>query len=165
MARETKETIATATVSFYVQYIIEARETMARAEKKVLDLDSSSSSSSAPSSSDDESSSSSSSSDEEDNNKLTINSKFAKEYQERKRRQELTNERQRKTRFGDDDEEGVNSDSSSSESEDEDGELLTPTVDLQILKVRFTRDKDFLICIYTPLISHWTNQRSKWILV
>eukprot|EP00551_Chaetoceros_affinis_P005227 CAMPEP_0203683190 /NCGR_PEP_ID=MMETSP0090-20130426/47391_1 /ASSEMBLY_ACC=CAM_ASM_001088 /TAXON_ID=426623 /ORGANISM="Chaetoceros affinis, Strain CCMP159" /LENGTH=802 /DNA_ID=CAMNT_0050552319 /DNA_START=44 /DNA_END=2452 /DNA_ORIENTATION=- len=144
---------------------------MARA-KKVLDLESSSSSSSssAPSSSsDDESIDSNTARDTTDidnknkndndsdsdsnDNKLIINAKYAKEYDKRKRRQELTNLRQKKN----DDDSSVGSDDSSSseESEDEDGELLTPKVDLQILKtINALRKKDD--SIYNPETKFFT---------
>ena len=60
---------------------------------------------------------------------LKINKTFANEYEKRKRRQELINANQN-------DECQIDDDSSSDESEDEVAELLTPKVDLQILKVR-----------------------------
>jgi len=63
-----------------------------------------------------------------DKDKFQINKTFATEYEKRKRREELLNAKQG---GGDDSDD----DSSSDESEDEDAELLTPNVDLQILKV------------------------------
>ena len=78
---------------------------------------------------------------------MTINAKFAKEYEKRKRKQELINERQRrKQEYGDidgfsDDDDDDDGSSSSEESEDEDAELLTPKVDLQILKVSMSSVK------------------------
>ncbi len=103
------------------------------------------------SSSDEESSTSSSSDDDNDEvnpmkkqkSILKINQKYAKEFQDRKLREELINVRQeQKLRdlkakvegMDDDDDDSVESESSSSD-EDEDAELLTPGVDLQILKV------------------------------
>lgn len=70
--------------------------------------------------------------------KLSINKKFATEYEKRKRQQELVNARQ---------EGEVNDDSdyssSEDESEDENAELLTEKVDLQILKtIKALRTKD-----------------------
>ena len=101
-------------------------------KKNILDLDLSSSSS-------EDGEDYSSSDNDVDDNKLTINSTYAKEYETRKRKQELTNER-RQTFNGDLDSNEMidddDDDSSSEESEDEDGELLTAKVDLQILKVR-----------------------------
>ena len=107
------------------------------------------------SSSDEESSTSSSSDDDDDDNQvnpmtkhksiLKINQKYAKQFQERKLREELINVRQeQKLRDlkakvdGMDDDDSVGSESSSSD-EDEDAELLTPGVDLQILKVIKTK--------------------------
>ncbi|EJK67062.1 hypothetical protein THAOC_11951, partial [Thalassiosira oceanica] len=62
-----------------------------------------------------------------DVDRLEINADFAREYSIRKRREELT-----KHRTGEDDS-SVVSDSSDS-SEDEEGELLTPHLDVQILQ-------------------------------
>ena len=62
-----------------------------------------------------------------DDDRLEINADFAREYSIRKRREELT-----KHRTGEDDS-SVVSDSSDS-SEDEEGELLTPHLDVQILQ-------------------------------
>ena len=75
-----------------------------------------------------DSSSVSESENEQSKNRFKINKSFASEYDKKKRRQELINANQ-----GDED---FSSDSSSDESEDENAELLTPRVDLQILKVR-----------------------------
>jgi protein KRI1 len=60
---------------------------------------------------------------------LKINRKYATEFETRKQREELINSR-RYGEVSDDD------DSSSDESEDEDGELLTPALDVKILQVR-----------------------------
>ncbi len=90
----------------------------------------------------DDSDSDSDSSDRQPSKKgFQINKKFASEYEKRKRRQELVNAAQ--------DGYGSDSDESSSESEDENAELLTPQVDLQILKVRFlsVHQKNKLICV------------------
>ncbi len=93
--------------------------------------------------SDDSDSDSDSSSDRKASKKgFQINKKFASEYEKRKRRQELVNAQQ--------DGYGSDSDESSSESEDENAELLTPQVDLQILKVRlqsYQFTKRMLRCI------------------
>ncbi len=76
----------------------------------------------------DSSSESESENEQQSRNAFKINKSFANEYDKRKRRQELMNAKQ-----GDDDD--FSSESSSDESEDENAELLTPKVDLQILKV------------------------------
>ena len=90
------------------------------------------------------------SSDDDDGNDITlksnvtsgfnINAKFAREYEQRKRREELT--KHRKVNFdldGNENDDG----SSSSESEDEEGELLTPHLDAQIVKtLKALRRKD-----------------------
>jgi protein KRI1 len=65
---------------------------------------------------------------------ITVNQKYAKDYNQRKRREELTNHK-KSIRFDDNVQERYfDDDSSASSSEDEDAELLTPQVDLQILK-------------------------------
>ena len=76
--------------------------------------------------------------DEDINDSLQINTKYASEYESRKRREELSNYRQLKAL------EGLSSDDeSSSESEDEDGELLTPGLDAKIVKtLRALKSKD-----------------------
>ena len=81
--------------------------------------------------------------DDDDNidDSLQINTKYAKEYDTRKRREELTNYRQLKALGGivdsDDDE------SSDDESEDEDAELLTKDMDVKIIKtLRALKSKD-----------------------
>lgn len=66
--------------------------------------------------------------DEEEAVEIRVNQKYAKEYQSRKQREELLNVRQQ---GGDEDDES----SSSEEEEDEDGTLLSPSVDINILKV------------------------------
>jgi len=75
---------------------------------------------------------------------FNINTKYAREYEQRKRREELT--KHRKVNFdldGDDDDGNDDDDSSSSESEDEEGELLTPQLDAQIVKtLKALRRKD-----------------------
>jgi protein KRI1 len=94
-------------------------------------------SSDSSSSSDDSSSSSSDSSVE----KLTVNKSYAKEYQSRKQKEELKNVQQRDG--------NLSSDESSSEEEDEDGQLMTPSVDLQFLKtIKALRNKE--VSIYDP---------------
>ena len=75
------------------------------------------------------------------NDSLQINTKYAQEYDTRKRREELTNYRQLKALGGiadsDDDE------SSDDESEDEDAELLTKDMDVKIIKtLRALKSKD-----------------------
>uniref|UniRef100_A0A7S3QAF1 Kri1-like C-terminal domain-containing protein n=1 Tax=Chaetoceros debilis TaxID=122233 RepID=A0A7S3QAF1_9STRA len=131
-----------------------------KTDKKQIDFsdDDSSSSSSSSSSSDSDSdsdSSSSSGSDDKDGTKevvhehvptkkkvkpsLVINKKFAQDFEKRKRREELSNERHdQKNGWGRGHGHGGDRDSdddeSTSESEDEDADLLTPKVDLQILK-------------------------------
>eukprot|EP00986_Skeletonema_menzelii_P008791 scaffold3823_cov109-Skeletonema_menzelii.AAC.2 len=71
---------------------------------------------------------------------FNINTQFAREYEQRKRREELT--KHRKVNFDLDGNE-IDDDSSSSESEDEEGELLTPHLDAQIAKtLKALRRKD-----------------------
>ena len=71
-----------------------------------------------------------------------MNRKYAKEFDQRKRREELLNARQ----SGEDILNGLNSDDesgSSSEEEDEDGELLTPGMDLNIIRtIKALKKKD-----------------------
>lgn len=64
---------------------------------------------------------------EEQDSSFRVNKRYAKEYTSRKQREELLHARQQG--HGDD------SSSSISESEDEDGDLLSPSVDINILKV------------------------------
>ena len=75
----------------------------------------------------------------DNNNGLSINADYAREYEKRKRREELT--KHRKVNFDLDDDRGYgldggddDDDSSTSEDEDEEGELLTPHLDAQIVK-------------------------------
>jgi len=77
---------------------------------------------------------SSSSSSSEGETKLTVNKKFAKEYQDRKGREELRNlsQQRRERGLGTDDEEEDSS--SDEEEEDEDAELLTDSISFQFLK-------------------------------
>ena len=90
---------------------------------------------------------------------LKINSTFAKEFQERKQREELINVRQERkmsalmSRLEDDEDDETSS--SSDESEDEDADLLTPGVDLQILKVRI--NLFFFLSILYKIISFLTS--------
>jgi protein KRI1 len=87
------------------------------------------------------SSSSSSSDDSIVDIKLKVNKKYAKQYQNRKQREELHQIRER----GDD----IDSDESSSEEEDEDGNLLTNSVNLQFLKtIKAIKKKE--TSIYDP---------------
>jgi protein KRI1 len=73
--------------------------------------------------------------------KLKVNKSFAKEYQNRKEREELRTIRQR--------DEDYDSDGSSSEEEDEDGNLLTKDVNLQFLKtMKAIRNKE--TSVYDP---------------
>jgi len=74
---------------------------------------------------------------------FNINTKFAREYEQRKRREELTKHRKVNFDLDEDDVDGNEDDSSSSESEDEEGELLTPQLDAQIVKtLKALRRKD-----------------------
>lgn len=109
---------------------------MEKSKKKTLfDEDNDASSTSSSSSSD--GNESPSSSDEESQVKFKVNKKFAKEYQNRKQREELIQVRQRDGGIGDSD------DDSSDESEDENGELLTNSVNLQFLKtIKALKNKD-----------------------
>ncbi|KAG1856903.1 KRI1-like family C-terminal-domain-containing protein [Suillus tomentosus] len=72
-------------------------------------------------------------SDTEDIQTLTINEHYAKAFEYRKEREELT---KLKEKYGSDFEEGTDeeTDSEDAESEDEDGEELTPAVDAAILR-------------------------------
>lgn len=86
-------------------------------------------------------SSSSSSSSASDNVKLTVNKKFARDYQSRKQREELQRMRER--------DEDFDSEESSSEEEDEDGNLLTNSMNLQFVKtIKALRKKEK--SIYDP---------------
>lgn len=90
----------------------------------------------------------SSSSTSESPQKLTVNKKFAKEYQDRKQREELRQiaQQRREIGLGSDDEAD---DSSSDEEEDEDGKLLTDSINLQFLKtMKALKNKDS--SIYDP---------------
>jgi protein KRI1 len=79
--------------------------------------------------------------DDEADNSLQINTKYAKEYESRKRREELTNYRQLKVLEGVSDSD--DDDSSDSESEDEDAELLTADMGVKIIKtLRALKQKD-----------------------
>ena len=91
----------------------------------------------------DDSSDDASSSDEEEQANapksiLKVNKKYAREFDQRKRREELLNARQSGEYLDSDDE-----DDSSSEEEDEDGELMTPGMDLSILRtIKALKNKD-----------------------
>jgi len=84
---------------------------------------------------------------DDDDLRLTVNKKFATKYQHRKEREELQQTRQRRNENGD---RGDSSSSNSSdEEEDEDGELFTPSVNVQFLKtIKALRKKDD--SIYNP---------------
>ncbi|KAI9511455.1 Krr1-domain-containing protein [Russula earlei] len=80
-------------------------------------------------------SSSSASEDGADSHQLTINEHYAKAFQRRKEREELTKLKERYGSDADtDDLDSYDSDSESDESEDEDGEELTPALDAAILR-------------------------------
>jgi hypothetical protein len=83
---------------------------------------------------------------DEDAVEIRVNQKYAKEYQSRKQREELLNVRQQ---GGDEDDES----SSSDEEEDEDGTLLSPSVDINILKVPTTYIAFFLLneCLFESI--------------
>ena len=69
-----------------------------------------------------------------------VNQKYAREFDQRKRREELLNARQAGENLGSD---GDEDDDSSSEEEDEDGELMTPGMDLSILRtLKALKNKD-----------------------
>ena len=71
---------------------------------------------------------------------LKVNKKYAREFDQRKRREELLNARQAGENLGSDDDEDEDS---SSEEEDEDGELMTPGMDLSILRtLKALKNKD-----------------------
>ncbi|GBC07159.1 hypothetical protein RclHR1_00730008 [Rhizophagus clarus] len=65
--------------------------------------------------------------------KLTINSEFAKKYEEKKRGEELSKLKEKYGNFANFDSDEID-ESSTSEEEDEFGELVTPEVDVQIMK-------------------------------
>lgn len=65
---------------------------------------------------------------------LSINSGYAKQFEEKKRQEELSRLEEKYKNANSTDEDGASTDSESDEEEDEDGELLTPSVDAQILK-------------------------------
>lgn len=116
-------------------------------KKELFDDDDGSDSSSSGSESDDSASSGDSSSSQSAP-KLTVNKKFAKEYQDRKQREELRQiaQQRRENGLGSDDEAD---DSSSDEEEDEEGRLLTDSVNLQFLKtIQALKNKDS--SIYDP---------------
>ena len=78
--------------------------------------------------------------DDEVDDSLKINTKYAREYDSRKRREELTNYRQLKALEGVSD---SDDDESSDESEDEDGDLLTAHMDVKIIKtLQALKNKD-----------------------
>ena len=88
--------------------------------------------------------------EEEDQHRIHVNQKFAKEYQTKKQLEELRNSQHRHDNYNnnsnDDDE---SNGSSEDESEDENGELLTPHLDVSILKtINALRKKDE--SIYDP---------------
>jgi len=84
---------------------------------------------------------------DDDDLRLTVNKRFATSYQNRKEREELQQTRQRRNENGD---RGDSSSSDSSdEEEDEDGELFTPSVNVQFLKtIKALRKKED--SIYDP---------------
>ena len=104
---------------------------------------------------------------------IRVNKRFAKEYSSRKQREELRNAEQQQQQQDSDD----LSTSSSEESEDENGDLLSPSVDIHILKVscgsvpiaRFwlcVREHGFVFCFprchgLTP----WCSSRFYFILI
>ena len=92
---------------------------------------------------DDEKRSSSSSS----SHQLQINTKYATDYERRKRLEELQNSKDFLNDTDDDDD----SESTSSEEEDEDAILSTPHLDVQILKVCFCFVL-FCFFLYTPIL-------------
>ena len=88
------------------------------------------------------------SSNDDDALRLTVNKKFATKYQTKKEAEELLQIRQRKRRDGITDYGSSESDSSDEE-EDEDGDLFTPSVNVQFLKtIKALRKKDAKI--YDP---------------
>lgn len=124
----------------------------AAAKKELFDDDASNDSSSSSSSTSsveqkNNDGSTNGSSSSESKEKLIVNKKFAKDYQERKQREELRQISQQRRDIGlgsDDDEE-----SSSDEEEDEDGRLLTDSMNLQFLKtMKALKNKDS--SIYDP---------------
>lgn len=74
---------------------------------------------------------------EDDRLDININQKYAREYEVRKRREELQNNRNIN------EEDGISDSDSSDESEDEEAELLTPHMDVKIIKtLRALKSKD-----------------------
>jgi protein KRI1 len=116
-------------------------------KKELFDEDNKGSDSSSSSESENDETASSSDSSES-HQKLTVNKKYAKEYQDRKQREELRQiaQQRREIGLGSDDEDD---DGSSDEEEDEDGRLLTDSVNLQFLKtIKALKNKDS--SIYDP---------------
>ena len=96
--------------------------------------------------------------DGEEELRVNINKRYAKDYQSRKQSEELRN-----ADLGDSDD----SSSSTNESEDEDGDLLSPSLDVSILKtIRALRSKD--ASIYDPSNRFFTDtdeqdeERNTW---
>ncbi|KAG7355601.1 KRI1-like family protein [Nitzschia inconspicua] len=123
--------------------------------KKKNDESSSTDDDSSASSSSTSSSSSSTSSDDtnskpNDSWNLTVNKKYATEYQNRKEREELRQIQQQRAAQGiDDNDDDDDAESSSDEEEDEHGALLTPSVNVQFLKtIKALRQKSDII--YDP---------------
>lgn len=87
---------------------------------------------------------------------LTINKKYAAQFQKRK---ELEDLRKHKHQIGDGDDDDDENDSSSSSSDDDDGELLTTKLDVDILKtIRAIRTKDSRI--YDPSVRFFKDEQS-----
>ncbi|EEC49987.1 predicted protein [Phaeodactylum tricornutum CCAP 1055/1] len=86
-------------------------------------------------------------SDNEDGRVFKVNTKYAKEYESRKQKEEL-----RRVQFQGDDDDGESTDSS----EDEDAELLTAKLDTNIIKtINILRSKDSRI--YDPSVNFFDN--------
>ncbi|KAG7361658.1 KRI1-like family protein [Nitzschia inconspicua] len=116
-------------------------------ESSSTDDDSSASSSSTTSSS--STSSDDTNSKPNDSWNLTVNKKYATDYQNRKEREELRQIQQQRAAQGIDNDDDDDAESSSDEEEDEHGALLTPSVNVQFLKtIKALRQKSDII--YDP---------------
>ena len=95
--------------------------------------------------------------DNDDELRITVNKKFAAKYQSKKEQEELMQIRQRKQRDGED---SSSESDSSDEEEDENGELFTPSVNVQFLKtIKALRKKD--ASIYDPKAQFFDEQVEK----
>lgn len=101
--------------------------------------------------------------DNDQREQISINSKFAQEFERKKQRQELQELQKEKARLGDDaeDDDDDDDDSTTSSSEDEDGDvLITPAMDVQVLKtIQALKRKDDTI--YDPNVRFFPSTDSE----